>query len=66
MDLFEHHPIDLVAERARINRPGTYNKRQRQALHKLVDLCEILRSMGHTAFYTVPQMRAALAKTPIP
>ena len=40
MTLFKRIEIDLEAERKRINRPNTYNARQKAALHKLVDLFE--------------------------
>lgn len=40
MVLFKRIEIDLDKERARIDKPGRYNKRQRKALHKLVSLFE--------------------------
>ena len=40
MKLFKLIEIDMEKERAKINAPGTYNKRQRRALLKLCDLFE--------------------------
>lgn len=40
MNIYKLIEIDMVAERARINHKGTYNKRQRKALLTLCDLFE--------------------------